>query len=166
MKMVKIISVFIFGLLVLNSCKKSIGNDKNINLNSESQRDSNNLKLQDTVDVDKYELLFFHPSEEEFDKLLQKYGEGLNEVDSDYAYYANKVFDSISKTDSKVKIITERIIKLTLRNGIKYIDRIKNDDGHYGVIFNAPNCDPQIEFGIMTDEEMFQVLNAYNKNCN
>jgi hypothetical protein len=27
------------------------------------------------------------------------------------------------------------------------------------------NCDPRIEFGVMTDIDIFQVLTEYNKNC-
>jgi len=121
----------------------------------------------DTLNIDNYNLLFFHPNENEFDELLKEQGEnsGLYEVDSDYAFYANKVYDSISKTDLKVKIITERIIKYSTKNGIKYLDRLKNEEHPYGIIFNSVNCEPRIEFGVMTDVGMFQELEEYNKNC-
>jgi len=122
----------------------------------------------DTLNIDNYNLLFFHPNETEFEELLKENGEesdGLYEVDSDFGFYANKVYDSISKTDLKVKIVTERIIKYSTKSGIKYLDRLKNKEGEYGVIFNQPNCEPRIEFGVMTDVGMFQELIEYNKNC-
>lgn len=165
MKNIRIGWVLIFGFLLVNSCKKQDSNDKNINQSSNSQFESSNKKLQDTVDVDKYNVLFFHPTEEEFEILIEQYGESLNEVDSDFAFYANIVYDSVSKTDLRVKFVAERFIKLTTAYGIKYIDRTTNDEGLYGVIFNRPNCDPQIEYGVMTDLDLFQVLDNYIKNC-
>jgi hypothetical protein len=121
----------------------------------------------DTIDVDNFNVLFFKPNESEYDELLKTLGEnsGINEVDSDFGFYANKVYDSILKTDLKVKIVTERIIKYSTISGIKYLDRLKNEEGQYGVIFNQANCEPRIEFGVMTDVGMFQELAEYNKNC-
>lgn len=166
MKMIKIGWALFIGFIILSSCKKPIVKESNSILNSNPQIESNHKTAKDTVDVDEYNVLFFHPNEQEFEILLEKYGEGLNEVDSDFAFYANSVYDSISKTDWKVKITTEKVLKLTTSSRIKYIDRGKNDDGQYGVIFNMINCDPQIEFGVMSDLEMFQALNNYIKNCN
>jgi hypothetical protein len=121
----------------------------------------------DTLDIENYNVLFFHPNELEFEELLKEHGEesGLYEVDSDFGFYADKVYDSISKTDYKIKIVTERILKYSSKNGIKYLDRLKNNKGQYGVIFNQANCEPRIEFGVMTDVGMFQELAEYNKNC-
>ena len=121
----------------------------------------------DTIDVDNFNVLFFKPNESEYNELLKALGEnsGINEVESDFGFYTNKVYDSISKTDLKVKIVTERIIKYSTKSGIKYLDRLKNEEGKYGVIFNQPNCEPRIEFGVMTDVGMFRKLAEYNKNC-
>ena len=121
----------------------------------------------DTINIDNYDLLFFHPNEKEFEELIIDQGEnsGLYEVDSDYVFYANKVYDSISKTELKVKVITERIIKYSTNTGIKYLDRLKNKKHPYGIIFNSVNCNPKIEFGIMTDIGMLQELTRYKKNC-
>tara|TARA_R110002111_G_C5796895_1_gene354857 strand:- start:44 stop:589 length:546 start_codon:yes stop_codon:yes gene_type:complete len=124
------------------------------------------LKL-DTLNADNYNVLFFHPTESEFNELLKKNGEesGLYEVDSDFGFYASKVYDSLSKTDLKVEFVTQRIIKYSTKNGIKYFDRLKNTEHPYGIIFNKINCDPKIEFGVMVDIGIIQSLNEYNKNC-
>ena len=157
MKKGKFISL-IFGILTIISCKQNI--EKKPELETESKLD--------TLNADNYNLLFFHPNEREFEGLLKQYGEeaeGLYEVDSDFGFYANKVYDSIIKTDLTVKIITERIIKYSTHSGIKYLDRLKNKEHPYGIILNKVNCEPKIRFGVMTDIGMFQELAEYNNNC-
>jgi hypothetical protein len=160
------ITLLIFGILVIISCKRNVENKAEL-----KTKNSNELKTEsklDTLNADNYNLLFFHPNETDFEELLKEYGEerdGLYEVDSDFGFYANKVYDSISKTDLKVKIVTERIIKYSTKSGIKYLDRLKNVEHPYGIIFNNVNCEPRIVFGIMTDVGIFQELAEYNKNC-
>ena len=126
-----------------------------------------NVERLDTIDGDNFNILFFNPSTDEFDKLIDSLGEnsGLNEVDSDFSYYGNKIIDSLSKTKMRIKVVTERIIKLRYNNEINYFDRIQNEKGQYGVIFNYSNCEPLINFGIMTDVGIYQELEAYRKNC-
>jgi len=121
----------------------------------------------DTLDIDDYNLLFFHPSESEFGQLIKIEGEnsGLYEVDSDFGFYINSVNNSLSKTNLKIKFITERIIKLKTNNGLINLDRLENKEGPYGVIFNSNNCEPRIEFGVMTDIDIFQIWDEYLKNC-
>ncbi len=164
-------------MIILLSCKTEkkekefidspILNDTDVVvINSVIKTTPNIIKL-DTIDLDNFNVLFFKPNESEYNELLKSLGEnsGINEVDSDFGFYANKVYDSISKTGLKVKIVTERIIKYSTKSGIKYLDRLKNEEGQYGVIFNQPNCEPRIEFGVMTDVGMFQELAEYNINC-
>jgi len=124
-------------------------------------------KLLDTINADNYNVLFFKPNDSEYEKLLEKYGEdsGINEVDADFGFYINRVYDSLSKTDLKIKIVTERIIKLKMSDGTIFFDRINNEDGYYGIIFNQPNCEPRIESGVMTGIGILQMLSDYNKNC-
>lgn len=160
----KIISL-IFGILIIISCKQNVEKEA-------EQKTKNRTELEteskfDTLNVDNYNVLFFHPTESEFKKLLKENGEnsGLYEVDTDFGFYASKVYDSISKTDLKVKIVTERIIKYSTKNGIKFLDRLNNEEHPYGIIFNKVKCEPKIEFGVMTDIGFFQELTEYNKNC-
>ena len=130
--------------------------------------ESKTEKELDTLNIDNYNIIFFHPNQMEFEELLKEYGEegeGLYEVDSDFGFYVNKVYDSISKTDLKAKIITERIIKYSTKSGIKYLDRLKNEEHPYGIIFNNVDCEPKMEFGVMTDIGFYQVLAEYKKNC-
>ncbi len=158
--------LLIFGILVIISCKRNV--EKKAELKTENSTELKTESKLDTLNADNYNLLFFHPNEMEFEELIKEYGEesdGLYEVDSDFGFYANKVYDSISKTDMKVKIVSERIIKYSTKSGIKYLDRLKNKEHPYGIIFNKVNCEPKIEFGIMTDIGIYQELTEYNKNC-
>ena len=137
--------------------------------NKSSKRiESANEQKIDTLNIDNYNVLFFHPNEMEFEELILEYGdenEGLYEVDSDYGFYANKVIDSISNTDLKVKIVTERIIKYSTESGYVYLDRLKNEEHPYGIIFNKMGCQPKIQFGVMTDIDVFHELSEYSIYC-
>lgn len=127
------------------------------------------IKLKiDTLDIDNYDLVFFHPNETEFKDLIKKYGieiEELNKVDSDFGFYMTKVYDSISKTALTTKIVTERILKFRTKSGVNYFDRMNNNDSEYGVIFNKKECAPRFEFNVITDIGIFQILEEYQKNC-
>ena len=168
---VLIIGIGYFGIKMFDFAKGVKADiPKNV-ANYEKNKTEKLIKVEqklDTLNIDNYNLVFFHPNEAEFEELLKENGEeseGLYEVDSDFGFYASKVYDSISKTESKVKIITERIIKYSTKSGIEYLDRLKNKEHPYGIIFNNVNCEPRIEFGIMTDIDMFQIWNEYKKNC-
>jgi hypothetical protein len=160
LKKTKIISL-ILGILIIISCKQNV--EKKAELKKENPTES---KL-DTLNADNFNVLFFYPTESEFNELLKENGEdsGLYEVDSDFGFYASKVYDSLSKTELKVKFVTERIIKYSTKSGTEYFDRFKNVEHPYGIIFNKISCDPKIEFGVMVDIGIFQELDEYNKNC-
>jgi hypothetical protein len=156
----KIKAILFLGFLIFISFKKVVKTENITKLKTQQKLD--------TINADNYNLLFFHPNEKEFEELLKEYGaesEGLYEVDSDFGFYVNRVYDSLSKTDLKLKIVTERIIKYSTKGGIKFLDRLKNKEQPYGIIFNKRNCNPKIEFGVMTGIGILQTLNEYNKNC-
>ncbi|WP_053975907.1 hypothetical protein [Mangrovimonas xylaniphaga] len=160
------LDMFDFAKEAKTDIKKNV--EKSINIEDSNRIEQKKEFKLDTIDIENFNIIFFHPNENEFEELLKEQNDensGLYEVDSDYAYYANNFLDSISKTDLKTKIITERIIKYSTKNGIKYLDRLKNPEHPYGIIFNNVICDPQIEFGVMTDIDIFQLLAEYNKNC-
>ena len=127
----------------------------------------NKNKALDTISIKNYNILFFSPNESEFNELLKKEGvnSGIYEVDSDFGFYSNSVNDSLAKSDVKVKYITERIAILNTKKGIEYFDRLKNDSSPYGIIFNQENCAPRIEYGVMTDIDVFQIWNEYSTKC-
>ena len=156
----KYLSVVI-AIIINFSCKQAV-----------EKKDLKQTKLEttsklDTLNADNYNVLFFNPTKTEFNELLKENEEvsGLYEVDSDFSFYTNKVYDSLTKTDVKVKFVTERIIQYTTSNGIKYFDRLKDVEHPYGILFNKINCEPKIKFGIMHDLEILQELVEYNKNC-
>ena len=121
----------------------------------------------DTLDGSPFNIIFFRPSEKEYDKLWEIHGEesGLNEVDSDHGFYASKVIDSFSQTEVHVVVAKERVIQLPSSNGPIYFDRLENGKGVYGLILYKKGCDPRIEHGVMTDVGIFQEYSDYRKNC-
>lgn len=165
--------------ITLFSCKSEKKNSEKEFIDSPIHSDSivvidplefnKNLKktILDTIDVSNYNVVFFKPNLTEYNTLINKYGEnsGLNEVDADFGFYLNKVFDSISKMGYKVKIVDEKIIKLSVNNRVKFINKIENKNGYYGIIFNNKNCEPKTYYGVKTDIEIFKELNDYFKNC-
>jgi len=97
--------------------------------------------------------------------LKQNKLETTSKLDTLNADNYNVLFFNPTKTDVKVKFVTERIIQYTKSNGIKYFDRLKDVEHPYGILFNKINCEPKIKFGIMHDLEILQELVEYNKNC-
>ena len=164
LKITKVISL-IFVILFIISCKQNV--EKKAGLSTENPTKLKTESKLDTLNADNYNVLFFHPSESEFNELLKENGEesGIYEVDSDLGFYASKVYDSLSKTDFKAEFVTERIIKYSTNDGIKYFDRFENVEQPYGIIFNKINCDQKIEFGVMVDIGIYQELDVYNKSC-
>ena len=131
------------------------------------ERVSNQQIDLDTLDGSKFNIIFFRPSEKEYDTLWEMHGEnsGLNEVDSDYGFYASKAIDSLDKTEVKVTVVKERIIQFPGSNGPIFFDRLENGKGEYGIIFYENGCEPRIKFGVMTDVGIFQEYGAYRNNC-
>jgi hypothetical protein len=156
----KYLSVII-AIIITVSCKQAV---EKKDLKQTELKPTSKL---DTLNADNYNVLFFHPTKTEFNELLKENGEasGLHEVDSDFGFYTNKVYDSLTKTDLKVKFVTERIIQYTTSKGIKYFDRLKDVEHPYGILFNKINCEPKIKFGVMDDLGILQELEEYNKNC-
>lgn len=158
--------IILIGFLCLISCK-SEGKEKNLR----DQRVETALLPQptnnDTLDVENYDLIFLRPSEEEFNRLVEVHGEdsGLNEVDSDFGFYASKVDDSLSSTDLKVHFATEKIIKMDSEKGMIIINRDEIENAAFGIIFNHTKCYPIIEFGVMTDHEIYQRIMDQKEKC-
>ncbi len=160
----KIISI-LFALLII-SCKNAGKENNLVNPKSEVAVVSQPIE-GDTLLVENYDLIFLHPSEKEFSRLLEIHGQdsGLYEVDSDFGFYTSKVSDSLSSTDLKIEFTTDQILKMEGENGTVFINRADMENGSYGVIFNHPKCKPRVEFGVMTDLEIYQRISDQKQNC-
>lgn len=156
----------LFGLLSIISCKNDKKERKLEKLKNERVAETQ-LTYVDTIFAKNYHLIFLRPNEKEFNRLLEVHGEdsGLYEVDSDFGFYASKVNDSLSSADLKIEFKTERIIAMDSDNGMVYIDREEIENGAYGILFNHTNCFPTIEFGVMTDLEIYQRMADQKENC-
>ena len=112
------------------------------------------------------EIVFFKPTEEEFDSLMNVHGEesGLYEVESDFSHYANEVGKRLEGTKTKISFATQRIIKIiAFDQTVSHLDRLDNGSNEYGIIFNSSKHEPRVEFGVWTDVGILEVVKERNK---
>ena len=157
--------LIVFALLII-SCK-NVGKKRDLSDPKSEMAVVSEPTEGDTLNVENYDLIFLHPSENEFNRLLKIHGEdsGLYEVDSDFGFYTSKVNDSLSSTDLKIEFATNQIIKVDGGNGTVFMNRADMENGSYGIIFNHTKCDPLVEFGVMTDLEIYQRISDQKENC-
>lgn len=112
-------------------------------------------------------ILFFHPTPEEFDSLIEKFGEasGLYEVDSDFGFYAKMVFDSLKNTSMTAVNMSGRYYKYLKNNQEVIFDRLDTSNHPYGYILALDGCEPSIEFGVMSHVGIFQFIKEEKENC-
>jgi len=112
------------------------------------------------------EIVFFKPTEEEFQELIKIKGEksGLYQVESDFSFYANEVKKKLEGSPMKVYFAKERIIKIiAFDSTISYLDRVNNGTNEYGFIINSTKYEPRVEFGVYNDMDILK-LGGINVN--
>jgi len=146
--MKKIFEILIFSLMAI-SC--STGNKEGTKINDVTV---------DTLITKGNEVVFFKPSKNEFQLLIDKFGKesGIYQVDSAF----NKYMDSISVTFKdwkKIKCQDHRIIRIIAFDGTSsYLDRMNNGTNYYGIIFNNEKFEPVVEFGIVKNENIIEMM--------
>lgn len=140
-------SIFFFLILFIISCKKG-------QLNLDNFSKFNN----DTIFSKGNQIIFFKPSDEFYDNELINF-EGIQEVDSDFNFYANKVCNDLNKKlNLPIKaIITESrfIGVIGFKKDTTFIDRYK-DSLHYGTLMNFKEKKYKIDEGIFTDIDFWK----------
>ncbi len=140
--------LFFFSLILfIVSCKK------------ETQKSDLFLEFKhDTIFSKGNQIVFFKPSEKFYQKELKSF-EGMEEVDSDFNYYANKVYDDIR---NKLKLPLTALLTesrflgiINFKNDTIFIDRYK-DSLHYGALLNFENKNYEINQGVFTDNDFFE----------
>ncbi len=113
----------------------------------------------DTFTSQGNEIVFFKPTEEEFELLAAHYGEdsGIREAEADFSFYAQSVSDSLKTGETKVVVPRQRIIKIVAYDGtVSYLDRLDNGTNELGVIFNYDDGEPVVAFGVDTDVSILE----------
>lgn len=112
------------------------------------------------------EIIFFQPSDVFYQKKL-KHIEGIEEIDSDFKFYSNEVYNDIN-TNVKLQIKTFTTEKRYLAvinkdNDTTIVDRY-NDSLYYGTLLNFKNKKFVIEEGVFTDDDFsINLLNVDNQ---
>lgn len=112
----------------------------------------------DTIFSKGNQIVFFKPSDRFYQKELSSF-EGIEEVDSDFNYYASEVCNDIKNIlDFPLKaIISESrfLGVIDFKSDTTFIDRYK-DSLHYGTLLNFKNKKYKIDEGVFTDEDFIE----------
>jgi|GEM_PF-4660687 len=151
----RLLTTIVFLVSVSCSLKSKNSGTK---IENEKGLDSKEVKT-DTLVTKGDEVLFFKPTKEEFENLKKEKGDnfGLDEVESDFNYYATKIQDKLKESKVVVKYPKGRVIKIiAFDNSVSYLDRIGNGTNIYGVIINSSVSEPTVLFGVNTDLDILK----------
>jgi hypothetical protein len=112
------------------------------------------------------EIIFFKPTPKEYEALLKKNGikSGINEVESDFNFYAKNISDSLKGSNIKVVFCEKTIIKIiAFDNSVSYLNRLNNGSSNYGIIINFEKTEPVVEFGVSTDVGILSLIKHLRK---
>ncbi|MEM9832908.1 MAG: hypothetical protein AAF944_19910 [Bacteroidota bacterium] len=101
------------------------------------------------------EIIFFRPSEQEFDSLvnLSEY-QGLYEASSDFGFYINSTLKQLKQRGVQASVTDERIIRV----GNREIDKF--DHAAYGLIL-VKSDSISVHSGVMTDVGYMQLISEF-----
>ncbi|MES2277779.1 MAG: hypothetical protein V4592_17265 [Bacteroidota bacterium] len=118
----------------------------------------------DTLKLSGKQMVFFMPTQKEFDTIVEKEGEdsGTNEIVGDFGVYMNQVVDSLKKSPwLKTTITDKHIITITFNNGhTMSVNRTKGI-----TLVGTILCDdvkrPQIDYGVATSGDYWIMIDEY-----
>ncbi len=118
----------------------------------------------DTIKVKGKAVVFFSLTQLEYEKLAEDANSGIDEVLSDFNYYADAVSDTIKQYGYKPIKTESRYIQVILDNNTtKTFDRLSNKVHSTGYILTDGRKMPKIEFGVGTDVDFLLIFNEFNK---
>jgi hypothetical protein len=137
----------------------SIAPDSNVSAPKE------NNYYHDTLKVSGKAVVFFSISQEEYDSIPEDDDSGLDEVLSDFNFYAGEVADTLRSLGFETMITGSRFIQLKLDNGeSRTFDRFNNAEHIVGYIFTDGVKEPLVEYGVSTDVDIISSFDAFIKN--
>ena len=124
-----------------------------IAINSGNWNESKKIeKLKDST------IMFFQPDSTEFNAIVNsKDSEGINEVSSDFEFYANRIYNFYKDSDFHISLSDKRFFIVN----DSLIDKLEQEDS-YGIIF-VKNNEYKIETGVFTDVGIGQIITDYYK---
>ena len=102
--------------------------------------------------------MFFQPDSTEFNAILNsKDSEGINEVSSDFEFYAYRIINFYKDSGFNVSISDKRFFIVN----DSLIDKL-GQESSYGIIF-VKNKEYKIETGVFTDVGIGEIITDYYK---
>jgi len=155
-----ILIAFILVSLLMCSTSKSDGSNANSALEQTIMQDNT---TSDTIKVKGKTVVFFSLSQIEYEKLARDANSGIDEVLSDFNYFADAVIDTIKKQGYKPIKTERRYIQVIFDNNTtKTFDRLSNKV-NIGYILTNGQKKPKVEFGVKTDVNFLLIFNKFNE---
>jgi hypothetical protein len=141
------------------SAVDSIAPDANVSAPKE------NSYFHDTMKVSGKAVVFFSISQQEYDSIPKDDDSGLDEVLSDFNFYAGEVADTLRSLGFETMITGNRFVQLKLDNGeSRTFDRFNNTEHIVGYILTDGVKEPLVEYGVSTDLDIISSFDAFTKN--
>lgn len=115
----------------------------NFSLMHASNPNENAISKTDTINYENKCLVFFHPTEQQFNDSLSKHSY-YAEIESDFTYSVFAVKDSLSKSNIKCVVTDNEEIILVNLNGQKYEFKRNDFKSSYGAIYIDGVNEPRI----------------------
>ena len=116
----------------------------------------------DTIKIKGKAFVFFTISQMEYKRFVKDGNSGIDEVLSDFNYYAEAVADTIKKQGYKPINTTNRYIQIIFDNNTtKTFDRLLDKRNISGYILTNGEKEPQIDFGVFTDMDFLIIFKKY-----
>ncbi len=119
-------------------------------------------KTSDTLVVKRKAIIFFKPSPVEYELLQQKDSLAINKTINDFNHYSNLAISFLRKKGIKYYITDKDFILVFYNNGEdSFLFERKREKDFIGVILTDINKEPLIKSGIVTDVELFSLMEDY-----
>ncbi|MCX6222098.1 MAG: hypothetical protein NTZ69_14045 [Bacteroidia bacterium] len=164
METMKFTTFFTMILVGFLSCTPSKSNGKNHRIILRPDIKKKEIP-NDTIRVKGKAFVFFTLSQIEYERFTKDANSGIDEVLSDFNYYAEAIADTINKHDYKPIKTTCRYIQVIFDNNTtKTFDRLLDKKNKTGYILTNGKKEPQIDFGVFSDIDFLIIFKEYWEN--
>jgi hypothetical protein len=116
----------------------------------------------DTFSVSGKCMVFFQPSDVEYNEMVNKDVDGgIYEVRSDFGYYSQVMMDTLQSSDVKPYMTICKVINVTLDNGDHVFISLNNGNSVVGTVLSDGVQTPKVEFGVSTDLDYWMMSNEF-----
>lgn len=116
----------------------------------------------DTLSVSGKSVIFFCINKAEYDSIVRDMNSGIDEVLSDFNYYADAVTDSVKAAGFEPVLSSTRFIAVRLDNGSTQVfDRCADETAVIGYVLSDGKQAPHIHYEFGTDAEFLDKFRRF-----